>query len=96
MKNLHRNGAISRLIESYEKQIKELQTENAELKNKLNPRTLYGIGQGKVETLSNVIVEYHFDKAGTVMGGWIETNELGKYVFLTESEAEKALKEKGE
>ena len=31
MKNLNRNGAISRLIESYEKQIKELQTENAEL-----------------------------------------------------------------
>jgi|LSQX01.2.fsa_nt_gb DNA-binding XRE family transcriptional regulator len=94
MKNLNRNGAINCLVESYEKQIKELQTENAELKARLNPQTLYGIENGKVEKLLNVVVEYHFDREASTMGGWIEADEIGKYAFLTKAEAEKALKEK--
>ena len=73
------------------KKIESLEKENAELKAKLKPKTLYGIETGKVEKLVNVKVEYHFDIKSSALGGWIETNELGKAVFLTESEAEKAL-----
>lgn len=73
------------------KKIESLEKENAELKARLNPQTLYGIENGKVFQLLNVVVEYHFDR-----GGWIEADDIGKYVFLTKAEAEKALKEKRE
>jgi hypothetical protein len=71
--------------------IENLEKENAELKTKLNPQTLYGIENNKVEKLLNVVVEYHFDREGSTMGGWIEADEIGKYVFLTKAEAEKVL-----
>ena len=49
-------------------EIKELQAENAELKARLNPQTLYGIENGKVEKLLNVEVEYHFDRKASTNG----------------------------
>ena len=74
----------------------KLKEENAELKARINPQTLYGIENGKVEKLLNVVAEYHFDREASTMGGWIEADEIGKYAFLTKAEAETALNEKSE